>query len=526
VAADNVALHNEESLAHRAMKSSIWITFGFGSSLVLRLLSSIVLTRFIHPDTYGLMDLVTTLMVLLHLFSDIGLVPCIVQSPRGDDPRMLNTLWTLTVLRSIILAVFASAIAIPVARFYGRPILGWIIPAVALTGIVEGLASPGYFSLLRHLKRGRIVAIEFTNTLVSFIATIVAVYGWNPDGFRAVLSRQLSNLPFDESLTWTVVIGGLVARIVATAMTYALIPGIRPRFELERQSVREVFGFGRWVLLSSATSFMAQQGDRFIAPKISNFEANGLYGRALGLLNMATGLVEGLAGSIVFPTISRIREKNEDVTGAIEQVTRTLGLFGSILLSGMFVAGASLVHVIYPETYSAVAWILQSLVIVGWFQFRAGIASSIMLGLGKPSGPTFGSVAKMVTVLGLAAPAVFLVRRTQAHPLLAIIGVVGLGEIFRYLVMLYLMKKAKVWHVMTELKAHGAMALLTGISAYLGGQVTLQVLGHAPITKMDWFVSALIGGNFVVFLWGAVGAVLWRQGKIRLPRKHAEPVAA
>ena len=69
----------------------------YGLSMALRLGSSIVLSRLFLPQYFGLMTLVTTVIVGINLFSHMGLQESIIQDPRGDVPVFLHTAWTLQV---------------------------------------------------------------------------------------------------------------------------------------------------------------------------------------------------------------------------------------------------------------------------------------------------------------------------------------------------------------------------------------------------------------------------------------------
>lgn len=494
----------------------MWVVAGFASTMVLRLVSSVILTRFIHPEVYGVMDLVITLLVALHLFSDIGIIPCIVQSPRGGEPRHLNTVWTLQLLRSVIIFLVAAAIAVPVSHAYNRPILAWLVPAVGLAGVIECLSSTGMFVLNRQVRRGRLVTIEFLSSVVNLIVTIATIYVWNKDGFHAVMSGQITNLPFDESLTWTIVVGALASKVVWVGLSYALTPGGAPKLDWQWDTIREVFGFGRWVFFSTMLHFLSQQADRLIAPKVSNFETNGLYGRALGLTTMASGLIENLASAVVFPTISRAVERGANPSQYAKRVELIAKLASATLLSGLFVTGPSIVHVLYPETYSDVGWIVQILTVVGWFQCQSSIAGAIMLGVGKPAGTMFANGAKLCALLLLVLPAAHFAHQLKFSGIIALIAVVCVGEMIRYTTYIAIITRMKLWNPWSEVGAAIIMALIIFGCTYAGKHLTLGILDSSPHSKLEWAVSMLVHGGLVVTIYGSIAALLWRRGLLRL----------
>jgi len=91
------------SLRSRVFGASVWVLAGFGASQVIRLGSSLIMTRLLMPEMFGVMAIANIFLVGLALFSDLGLRQNIIQSKRGDDPLFLNTVWTIQILRGAVL---------------------------------------------------------------------------------------------------------------------------------------------------------------------------------------------------------------------------------------------------------------------------------------------------------------------------------------------------------------------------------------------------------------------------------------
>ena len=88
------------SLGTRAQRGAFWVAAGYGASQLIRLGSNLILTRLLFPEAFGLMAVVNSVLAGFAMFSDLGLVPSVVQNRRGDDPRFLATAWTATALPS------------------------------------------------------------------------------------------------------------------------------------------------------------------------------------------------------------------------------------------------------------------------------------------------------------------------------------------------------------------------------------------------------------------------------------------
>src|SRR5580698_5821682 len=164
------------SLESKAVKGTYLVTIAYGLTIALRLGSSVILSRMFAPELFGIMALVTTVMVGLYLFSHIGLQDSIIQHPRGDEPRFLNTAWTIQVLRGLGLFVITLPLAWPVAHFYHEPRMLYILPALGFGCAIAGLSSPSLLTLARHLGAGKLSMLELLQQLIQFVVTLVWAY--------------------------------------------------------------------------------------------------------------------------------------------------------------------------------------------------------------------------------------------------------------------------------------------------------------------------------------------------------------
>src|ERR1700739_3450217 len=161
------------ALETRALKGTYFIVAFYGMGMGLRFVGSIVLTRLFAPELFGLMTLLTTIIVGLNLFSHIGFEDNIIQNPRGDEEPFINTTWTIQVLRGIALWLVMVIVAWPVAHFYDQRLL-WLLPFVGFGAVISGFSSPNLLSLSRHLGVGRLSLLDLVCQAVLYGVAI----GW------------------------------------------------------------------------------------------------------------------------------------------------------------------------------------------------------------------------------------------------------------------------------------------------------------------------------------------------------------
>ena len=110
------------------VKGVAWTVGIFGLGQSLRLASSIVLTRLLAPELFGILVIVYTLQNGIDLLSDLGFGQSLVLNKNAESPPFYNTVWSLRLVRGLLLLPCCIAAALPFAYLYHAPVLAWILP--------------------------------------------------------------------------------------------------------------------------------------------------------------------------------------------------------------------------------------------------------------------------------------------------------------------------------------------------------------------------------------------------------------
>jgi len=367
------------SLKRRVLAGSVWTIFGFGAAFLLRLGGNVALTRLLFPEAFGLMTLVTVLMMGLAMFSEIGVGPSIIQNPRGDDPAFLNTAWTIQVVRGLLLWVCAIALAPLMARLYEEPRLRWMVPIAGLSAVFAGFSSTSLFLLNRHLRLGRRTVLDLATQFVGLVVTVA----W------ACVDRSVNAL-----------VGGmLVAPALKAVLSHVVIPGPRNRLAWDREAGRSLFRFGRWIFLNTLLAFIGMQADRLLLGKLISMEMLGVYGIAAALVMTGRSLVSSLAGSVLFPAASRRSGlPREQFLGQLRQKRRPILLLSAAMMAVVVSCEDWVVLGLYDARYEAASWILPILTLGLWPVVLAATADGCLLALDQSKYLTLGSFLRVLAL--------------------------------------------------------------------------------------------------------------------------------
>jgi O-antigen/teichoic acid export membrane protein len=361
-----VETRTRKLLESTALRATIWTVADYGFSMALRVVNSLVLTRLLMPESFGLMTLVTTLVVGISLISDIGLGPSVIQSPRGDDPVLLNTAWTLQVVRGLAIFVVALLMAWPMSLFYHEPRLMLLLPALGINVVVNSFNSTNLLSMSRHMGVRRLFILDITTQLFALIVTAACAWMYPS--------------------VWALVIGTVLSQMYRLTLSYyrRLIPGIRNSFCWDKESVHSLVHFGKWILLATAFFFFASQADRLILGKYISFSLLGVYGIAYSVSDIPRAVINAFAQKVGYPFIAKmIHLPIQEFRKVFLQYRFRALLAGALMLCLMVHLGGPLVKKMYDHRYHGAAWMVPILALGLWHTMLYATTMPALFSLGK-----------------------------------------------------------------------------------------------------------------------------------------------
>lgn len=350
------------------------------------------MTRLLVPEMFGVMAIVTVVMIGLALFTDLGLRQSIIQSKRGDDPVFLNTVWSIQIIRGIIIwltSVLVSTALFGVGKFgwlasnnvYADPILPWVIPVASLSALFAAFEPTWTSTASRQLEQSKITMIELASQIASILVMLIWVW-------------------FDKSI-WALVAGGLSVSIVRNLIIYYVVPGENNKWALELEAVKEILHFGKWIFASSIVGFLFMNGDRLLLGGLITAQELGIYSIAFLIVNSITQVIGRLFSNVAFPALSEAARLRP--TQLIDMYYRFRVLFdiGLLFFAGfLFVTGSLIIQILYDSRYANAGQMLEilSLMLVA---VRYNLAEQCFMAIGKPKLMTFLNIVRAISLFSL-----------------------------------------------------------------------------------------------------------------------------
>lgn len=338
------------------------------------------------------MAVVNMLMFGLHLISDVGLPQNLIQSKRGNDQIFVDSIWSMQILRGVLIAMLGLCLALgvyllgqahywPAQVVYANVQMPYLIAACALLSVIDGFTSTNIALANRNLNLGRISMLDFSGQILSILAMVGA----------ALIYKSV----------WALVAGNFVGSVVKVILSHTILPGTKNRFRLDGSSVREIFKFGQWIFLSSILGFLAAGGDRLILGGLVSAQVLGLYSVAFFMVGAIQEVFSKIMSSVAFPVLSEVvRSRPHDLKQTYYKFRLYFDIPILFATGLLFTSGHWLIDFFYDARYREAGHML-TILSVGLFEIRYGLAGQCYMAMGKPKLLVTIVIFRVIALFGL-----------------------------------------------------------------------------------------------------------------------------
>jgi len=299
---------------------------------MLRIANTMVLTRLLAPSDYGLISVVMAIFFVIVMITDTGCQPFVVRHERGLERDFLDTVWTIHLVRGIINALIAIALAVPLARLLEKPALAPLLAVAAVSLAIDGAASLSLFTALRQKMVRKLSLVDFTAFIIQLLVGLVAAW-------------FLRN-------AWAIIIAIIAQSLTRTVASFIVFPAAGRRLRMEWPIASELWRFSRMIAASSVLTLVISQVDRLVLARLFSLSQFGVYSIAGSLATAPVMVVHLYTSRIVYPALA------DTWRTAPERLRQTFyGMRGAVFYGYLFAAGGLLgsatlvVRILYDPRY-------------------------------------------------------------------------------------------------------------------------------------------------------------------------------
>jgi O-antigen/teichoic acid export membrane protein len=444
----------------------------------LRFGGSIVLARMLDQSQFGLNAMIVAVTTGLYLLSDVGIGASILRSKRDDD-AFLHTAFTLNVMRGVLLFFVGTLLSLLLAPAYDEPSLRWWVPLACVQVLLSGMESTKLWTALRSGNPLPMAIIDVVSQVLGLVAATVVA--WHTGSVLALITAAL------------------VSALVRLVSSH-LLPGPTPRLLIDSDARREIFSFGKWVLLSTAFGFVAQRFDVFAIGKLNGFALLGVYGLASQVVMVPWSMTLQLGANLLTPALAAAeRSSREELRAELVRTRAWLLPVGALLFVGAATTAPLFFSLAYKPAFHDAGRMVQVLLLPAWWVVLQELATRPLVAISDSRG---------LAIINGVRVGVTVVTTLVGSSLAGFWGFLGGGVVgngLGFLFAQWFMHRRALATLRTDLWSAGVMAVVMIMLWWGGPMLAVRLVRMLPVQwPAEGLATLVMGGPLCLLLVGWV----------------------
>lgn len=371
-----------------------------------------ILTRFLDKADFGIVAIVSFVLGMTYVFSDLGFSVAIVHKKKISNNEFSCVFW-MQMLLYVLIFIILSISSPFIASFYNQPDLIKLIPIALLDLIFQGIGK-SYDAVLLKSMKFKIIAIR--NIVASLLSILVAI--WMAYAGCGIYSMIVSTLFFSAfNNIWNYIAGQKEYKI---------------KLHFSFSETKPFFAIGIYKTGTQIFDYFSSKLDVLIIGKLLGIEELGVYNLAKELVFKMISIVQSIVSKVALP----IYAKNQDDLNTLRRYyCKLLSLVSYINLPiccATCVFSSVVVTILYGKNFIDCAIYVSLFSYVAMINSVGGQEGSLVSALGRTKLDFQWTVIRIVLSIVLISVASFLSLQMVIFAQI-IISIIGFFYVWRYI---------------------------------------------------------------------------------------------
>ena len=340
---------------------------------LLGLVRSIVVAHLISVTDFGIASTFALALSVVEMISALGLQQQIVQHQDGDNPQYQAALQALHATRALFSGGLLLVLADPIAAFFNIPDVAWAFRLMAVVPVLNGLTHMDQDRMKRRMR-------YMPSILVSVLSMLISLAMVWP------LSRVVDD--------YRVMLYAALAQNVAMMVISHIVAERRYAWVFSRTVIWGSMRFGWPILVNAVLLFIVFNGERVIVGRELGVAALAVFSMAFTLVLTPTLVMEGSAQSFFLPQLSAAHGDRDHFAHLSMAVLQCHLLFAALIVAGVAILGAPVIHLLLGPKYAAAIPILTWLALMQGVRVAKGGSSAPTLAFGHSNNGLVASLMR------------------------------------------------------------------------------------------------------------------------------------
>ena len=349
--------HLLQDLKGKSVRGGIYTMGATVLSQILQLGSIVILARLLLPEYFGLVSMVTAVVVLAERFKHMGLSTATIQQAHITHEQV-STLFWINASAGVLIAVMIAGSSKIIASFYEEPSLIPVTMALSLSFVFGGL-NVQHEALLRRQMKFRALASA------QLLANVLSI------GLAIELAMQ--------GFTYWALVWKEVARPAIELVGIWVACRWWPGLPAPRSGVGPLLRVGRDIVSVDMVYWACRNADQIFIGKFAGAYSLGLYRQAFQLMATPMSQLTYPVGSVALPSLNVLQDDPDRYQRYYEKFLRLLSLVSIPLATYMAIFSEDIIHIVLGEKWLEAAWIFRLLAIAALIEPLLATSSMVMI---------------------------------------------------------------------------------------------------------------------------------------------------
>jgi O-antigen/teichoic acid export membrane protein len=343
------------------VKNLLWDLSGKLGAQVVSLVISLVLTRLLSPEEFGVMGIAMVFIFVSWAFMDMGFSRALVQKLEITS-QQYSSVFFLNLLIGIVLCTLFFLLAGPISVFYKHAGLESLLRVLSIVFVLNAMAIVPGAVLSRGMKFKFISVASLLSALISGMVSVVMAY----QGFGI----------------WSLVVQQLLSSTLTLIFLF-YFSRWKPVLSLDLQAIRPLWNYGGRLFMASMLGSLVSRLDIFMIGKLYSTATLGYYSRAQSFENFFRNMSTNSLTAVFFPVVSRLQEKRAELTPMYIRYLHITAFVSAGLVGILFLVTSDLFVVLFTAKWSQAAEYFQLMIMAGFGWPLSALILTLIAALGN-----------------------------------------------------------------------------------------------------------------------------------------------
>ena len=313
----------------KVFKGAIWASIQKFGNLGISFISNMILARLLTPDDFGTVGMLMFFLAIAQTIVDGGFGAALIQK-KEISKEDVNTVFYINMGMSILAYSALFFFSPYIADFYNIPILSPLLRVQGLVIIIQGGAIIQTILLQKNFDFKKLSICNLLGSLGIAISGICA----------ALLGFGV----------WSLVIRTIVGALITSLLLWWMSKW-HPNIIFSKDSFRNLFGFGGFMLLSSLMISVSNNIQTMILGKLFRPSTVGNFSQAKTLRNIPSDCISSVIGQVLYPDFSNHQDNDELIKQKLEKSIYIISYATTFILCLCILEAKPLINIIYGNQW-------------------------------------------------------------------------------------------------------------------------------------------------------------------------------